>query len=264
MILTCPSCEARFNIKPEALLPNGRSVRCSKCAHTWMEHPPQDMPKRVVEEEPTPVIPVPDSIDSDPDYEDVRDDDGGDADEIEVPSIESIENAPAEDDFELPAFTPRTRNRRQQQQARSRGPMVMWGILIAVVAIVFGGGYFGRGAIIDMWPPASMLYEMVGLAPGPGFGLELRIGAPKQELEGDTAVLVISGEVVNTSSRPRQVPMLKGSLLDAGKNEIHKWTFDVATEELAPGESGKFNTRVPNPPEGARGLAVTFVEEGEG
>lgn len=264
MILTCPSCEARFNIKPEALLPSGRSVRCSKCAHTWKQLPPEDMPKRVVEEELEPIIPVPDNLDSDPDYEDVRDDVEDDADDIEVPSIESIENeAPGEDDFELPAFTPRTRSRRRQREQRNRGPIIMWGAVVAVIAIIFGGGIFGRAAIIDVWPPASMLYGMVGLAPGPGFGLELRNVAPTQELEGDTAVLVISGEVVNVSSRPRQVPRLRGSLLDAGQNEIHTWTFSMESEELAPDEAGKFNTRVPNPPEGARGLEVTFLEEQE-
>ena len=222
------------------------------------------MPKRVVEEEPTPLIPVPDNIDSDPDYRDVRDDDQDEGDDIEVPSIESIEDVPDEDEFELPAFTGRTRSRRQQPQARNRGPAITWGILVVIVAGIFGGGFFARGAIIDMWPPASMLYEMVGLAPGPGYGLELRNIAPSQELEGETAVLVISGEVVNTSSQPRLVPMLKGSLLDGGKNEIHQWTFSMATEELAPGESGSFNTRVPNPPEEAKGLEVTFVEKEEG
>lgn len=265
MILTCPSCEARFNIKPEALLPSGRSVRCSKCAHTWKELPPEDMPKRVIEEEPTPMVPVPDTFDSDPDYEDVREEADDDPDDVEVPSLESIEEAASnEDEFELPAFTPRTRSRRQQREAKSKGPMLMWGAIVAVLAIVFGGGFFGRAAIIDVWPPASMIYGMVGLAPGPGFGLELRNVAPKQKVEGDTAVLVISGEVVNISSRLRNVPTLQGSLLDAGQNEIHSWTFSMAPEELAPGESGTFSTRVPNPPEGARGLEVTFVDGQEG
>ena len=223
------------------------------------------MPKQVVEEEPVPVIPVPDTFDSDPDYQDVRDDDVDEADDIEVPSIESIESeAPSEDEFELPAFTPRTRSRRRQREAKSKGPMLMWGAIIAVLAIVFGGGFFLRATIIDIWPPASMLYGMVGLAPGPGFGLELRNVAPTQEREGDTAVLVISGEVVNISSRQRNIPMLQGSLLDAGRNEIHSWTFSMTSEELAPGESGTFSTRVPNPPEGARGLEVTFVDGREG
>ncbi len=266
MILTCPSCEARFNIKPEALLPNGRSVRCSKCAHTWKELPPQDMPKRVVEEEPEPVIPIPDNFDSDPDYEDVREETVSDeAEEIEVPSIESIEaDAPSEDDFELPAFTPRTRTRRQQRQAKSRGPIFMWVGIVAVFGIIFGGGFFGRAAIIDVWPPASMLYGMVGLGQEPGYGLELRNVSPAQEREGDTVVLVISGEITNTTSRPRPVPKLQGKLLDASENEIHSWTFSMAVDQLAPGESGSFNTRVPNPPEGASGLAVTFVEGQEG
>ena len=223
------------------------------------------MPKRVIEEEPTPIVPMPDTFDSDPDYEDVRDDDkDDDADDIEVPSLQSIENAPSEDDFELPAFAPRTRSRRQQKEAKSKGPMLMWGAIAAVLAIVFGGGFFGRATIIDAWPPASMIYGMVGLAPGPGFGLELRNVAPTQEREGDTAVLVISGEVVNISSRLRSIPMLQGSLLDDGRNEIHSWTFSMTSDELAPGESGTFSTRVPNPPEGARGLEVTFVDGQEG
>jgi len=258
MILTCPSCEARFNIKPEVLLPSGRSVRCSKCAHTWKELPPQDMPKQVIEEEPPPIVPVPDTFDSDPDYDD------DDADDIEVPSLKSIENAPSEDDFELPAFTSRTRSHQQQKEAKIRGPMLMWGAIATVLAIVFGGGFFGRATVIDAWPPASMIYGMVGLPPGVGFGLEFRNVAPTQELEGDTVVLVISGEVVNISSRLRNIPMLQGSLLDAGQNEIHRWTFSMTSGELAPGEWSSFSTRVPNPPEGARGLEVTFIDGQEG
>jgi len=267
MILTCPSCEARFNVDPEALLPNGRTVRCGKCGHTWKEMPPEDMPKRVEEiEPPAPVVPEPDDIDSHPEYGNVGDDaiPGGD-DRTGVPGIESGENeARSEDDFDLPAHTPRTRSQRRQRRTRSLGPMVMWSAIVGIIAIIFGGGYFARDEIIDTWPPATMLYGLVGFAPEPGFGLELHIEAPILARDGDMAVLVIKGEVVNTSSRPRIVPTLQGSLLDAGHNEIHSWTFSAIPEELAPGERGTFNTRVPNPPEGVQRAPVTFVEGKEG
>jgi predicted Zn finger-like uncharacterized protein len=45
MIISCPSCGASFNIKPEALGPNGRSVKCSKCAHRWHATADEDAPE---------------------------------------------------------------------------------------------------------------------------------------------------------------------------------------------------------------------------
>lgn len=263
MILTCPSCEARFNVDPEALLPNGRTVRCGKCGHTWRETPPEDMPKRVEEiEPPAPIVPEPDDIDSHPEYGNVGDDAirSGD-DRTGVPGIEGGANeVRSEDDFELSDHTPRTRSRHRQRRTRGLGPMVTWSAIVGIIAIIFGGGFFARDEIIDTWPPATMLYGLVGLAPEPGFGLELSTKAPILARDGDMAVLVIKGEVVNTSSRPRTVPKLQGSLQDADQNEIHRWTFSAVPEELAPGERGTFNTRVPNPPEGVRRAPVTFVE----
>ena len=47
MIVTCPSCATRYLVDPAALGETGRMVRCARCAHTWMEFPPDDMPKRV-------------------------------------------------------------------------------------------------------------------------------------------------------------------------------------------------------------------------
>ena len=257
MILTCPSCEARFNIKPEVLLPNGRSVRCSKCAHTWKELPPQDMPKRVVEEESELVVPIVDNFGSNSDYEDIREEAAPEESaDIEESSIESNDaDASSDDNFVLPASVPRT---------GTRDPISKWVGIVAVLGIIFGGAFFGRAAIIDSWPPASMLYGMVGLGQEPGYGLELRNVSPAQEREGDTVVLVISGEITNTTSRLRQVPMLLGKLLDESKNEIYSWTFSVTVDQLEPGDSGSFNTRLPNPPEGASGLAVTFVRGQEG
>lgn len=35
MILTCPNCQARFNIPDQALGTAGRKVRCSSCRHSW-------------------------------------------------------------------------------------------------------------------------------------------------------------------------------------------------------------------------------------
>lgn len=47
MILSCPSCGTRYLVDPGVLGLGGRSVRCAKCAHTWRQAPPVDMPKRI-------------------------------------------------------------------------------------------------------------------------------------------------------------------------------------------------------------------------
>ncbi len=41
MILVCPSCEAKFNVPDGAIPPEGRTVRCAKCKHSWKAFPAQ-------------------------------------------------------------------------------------------------------------------------------------------------------------------------------------------------------------------------------
>lgn len=252
MILTCPSCEARFNVEPDALLPNGRTVRCGRCAHTWKEMPPEDIPKRVeAAEPPAPAVPEP-----------------GDADDgdIGIPGLESVGGgAPDGDGLDIQAGERQVPEyQAPQRRGQGRGSTIGWIAVAAVVTVALGGGFVARDAIIDTWPPASMLYEKIGLAPEPGFGLALRTEAEVQKRDGSAEILVIRGEIVNVSSRPRLVPMLQGSLLDADQNDIHSWTFSTALGELAAGETRPFDARVPNPPEGVRNFRITFAGDGKG
>jgi len=40
LILTCTSCQSRYEVELDDLLPSGRKVQCSNCAHVWLEPAP--------------------------------------------------------------------------------------------------------------------------------------------------------------------------------------------------------------------------------
>lgn len=60
MIITCPSCAAKFKLPETALGSKGRKVRCSRCGHVWRQTAQGAAPyEDDDDEEPTPVPPAP-------------------------------------------------------------------------------------------------------------------------------------------------------------------------------------------------------------
>lgn len=58
MRLTCPNCEAHYEVPDEVVPTTGRDVQCSNCGETWFQHHPDHPPaedETKLEEEPTSV-----------------------------------------------------------------------------------------------------------------------------------------------------------------------------------------------------------------
>jgi curved DNA-binding protein CbpA len=132
-------------------------------------------------------------------------------------------------------------------------------VLLAMILI----GLFGRDMIIASWPPASQLYDAIGMGDPPLSELLDISGikpTPGRDKDGK-GILTITGNVVNISGEMQMVPQMAGALLDAKRAPVFEWTFKAPKSELKPGEKIEFSTLVPDPPKTAQGLKISFVDE---
>lgn len=104
MILTCPSCGTRYVVKDGAIPPEGRTVRCAQCKHSWHQDPdPAGEPME--EEEPIQHVPeqghdelgehpaAPDGVEGHP-VAPVAD--GTDEADLDRPMVEEVSDSPPE------------------------------------------------------------------------------------------------------------------------------------------------------------------------
>ncbi|MBM3507446.1 MAG: DUF3426 domain-containing protein [Alphaproteobacteria bacterium] len=241
MILTCPACDTRYSVDPNSLLPNGRAVRCTKCGNTWTERPPGDMPR---------MMEMPYQASAEEPH----------ADDIEVPSIEEMTV-----EAERPLFRPRGARGPKKpapKPQRSWGALIAWGSFAAVVIAVVASAVLLRGMIMELWPPATQLYQLVGLGAPKIQPLQFGDPVAQWEVEGGTNVIVVTGVITNITGATQPVPKLRGSLLDARDppRELFTWTFDPPMPQLEAGASLNFATRVPNPPAATRRVLVVAQE----
>ncbi|MBO21546.1 MAG: hypothetical protein CMM26_04095 [Rhodospirillaceae bacterium] len=136
MILSCPDCETRFALDVAHLAPDGRRVKCSKCAHVWFESMPE--PDDRMEAQPPPIFVTP--------YDPKEDTDG------------ARRNLPA-----LPQEQPRGESR------------IAWLICAVLLIATLAALWFGRGPITVAIPQAEAVYASIGIDafPPPGDGLEI-------------------------------------------------------------------------------------------
>jgi predicted Zn finger-like uncharacterized protein len=142
---------------------------------------------------------------------------------------------------------------------RQSGAGLAWAVLALAVIIVALAAWVGRDAIMAAWPPSERLYAALGGVTEPlGAGLEFRNVKTERRLESNREVVVIEGDVVNTSNRDREVPLLRAALTADGR-ELTAWTFQATQSRLLPGESARFVTRTDEPTEDASGLSLDFA-----
>jgi predicted Zn finger-like uncharacterized protein len=223
LILICPACGKRYLVPSGALGSAGRRVRCAACGESWFQEPsPQETESAISFDEP-----------------------------VITPPPEDIEPPPLRPGYNVPAI------RRPKEK---KSGIFGWVLLGVFVLVLLAGGVFARSYVVDAWPPAARLYELVGLPiPVPGAGLVLHDVATERQVKGGVPVLAVTGTIANPTQEVREVPKLRISLRDAHRREIQAWVFTADTGKLVPGEFVKFGSEFANPSTEAVDLTLTFT-----
>jgi predicted Zn finger-like uncharacterized protein len=283
MILACPSCGASFRIDAGKLGARGRSVRCSKCKHTWHASPEDGRAEAAPSAEPARPEPAETGATQTGATQigAAEQETGGPppaTGEGPEPGNERVLRTHASPDdgrtdlrasgvgeFETTLRTSRYRPYETPPEADGRGArgglVLGWLLLGLVVAGVLAGGWAFREQVVAQVPQAAQIYELAGVeVPALGAGLELRDVTRTRRLVDGRSLLVIEGRVFNTTAQTRQLPPLEVALFDAAGDEVARWRVQTDQRTLAAGQSAGFETRRENPPETAREFALSFAE----
>ncbi len=228
MILKCPACHSRFKVPDAAIPPEGRIVKCSRCAHSW--HATRPALEFVLMDEPAPVPEqVPDAPESPPAFEEV------------LAAAQAVEEQHAAATSTKKAPPPRPA---KPFKLAAAALAASWLILAFVT-------YFPR------WQDAPVLgavYGMLGISST--YGVELKDVAMQREQVGERTRFLIRGNLVNQDATAREVPFMRVAM--RGRDNEILWSRDYAVNKtLKPGEVYPF--RITNAETGSAGEVRTLV-----
>jgi len=157
------------------------------------------------------------------------------------------------------AHTAYLRTVHERQVKRSRFAAIGAWAGVGVVAVsALGLAVVNRNAVVDTWPRAASAYALVGLEVN-RFGVTFENVERRRELVGTVPVLTVAADVRNPGKRAQAAPVVRIGLRDTFGREIAVHGAEVYPAEIGPGEAGRFEAVIENPPADSYTLDLSFV-----
>ena len=224
MILECPECRTRYLVPDTAIGPDGRTVRCANCKHSWFQAPPVlDLVARAEAQAAPPPPAQPERY---------------------VPP-------PAEsEDYDAFAHRPPFRPRRTPAKRWTIAAIAAGVLMVAGAAAIVSLGSGGIGSLIGL----SLAQEATPLT---------LIDNPieRRSLDNGSEMFAISGKVVNPTNERQRVPDIRAELKDAQDRIVYSWTIRPEATTLAPKSSVEFNSAKLDVPVNSKHLVLSFAAD---
>ena len=238
MILTCPSCQARYVVPDSAIGASGRKVRCAACRHSWFQDPPSLSSGETVADLPPPppsfATPMPRAAPPPP---------------IERRAHERAEPVQASrPEWDRPPPAEERSFRPRRNPARMLNIIAVVAAILLVAAIVavsvYGLPSVGRWTGIPVQGSDALSFADQSVR--------------TNRLAGGNAVLEVSGAIVNQTDQIQRVPQILAELKDGDGRVIYSWSIAPPVGELQPRGRIPFNSANIGVPRGGRQVTLTF------
>lgn len=230
MILECSQCGSRYDVPSSAIGPDGRTVRCVNCKHSWFQSPEPLELTTPAEERAAPQL-----------------------DAVEEPALpvptETVEAVDAEPEAYDPFADPPPPPRRGR---------LRWTIaaIVATLSVLLGG------AALLHWKAPGVAAKL-GLNFGAG-ETPLLFSEKNVELKTRTdgsRLFIVSGKVLNPTGSAQHVPDIRIRLMDGQGREVYGWRITPAARTLDAQAAMEFNGAKVDVPAEAKVARLSFASE---
>lgn len=236
MIIACQQCSTKYEVADELIGDEGRTVRCKKCQHTWLQESEYSI------------------TDIDSEFESILSNIEDQANETN-----DLNEADLKNDFieEIPKEEPDLYKVRPRKTTPSTPKYIGYkaaasiAIFIGVALITF------KSPLMSVSNSAYALFDTLGLSSnlsGEDFVFENVYSRIEPNPEGKHDVLV-SGTIINLESEERKIPRIQLSTIDTNGAVTRTEMLDLDEKILEPEGFLEFSTVINN-----IGAAITAVD----